>query len=145
MSYIRVGTFNGPLEPLVHRALKIEKQASSTGYEATSDQTALLYEAFKDDLSQFPGPWEFSMIVLVNTHGHLPVHADGAMPAGVRRYHLVLQTNPRCWYFHDGEWERLEAGGIYELDPTRDHGAINWGPEPRIHLVIDTRQELCTT
>ena len=143
MSYKRIGAYTGEksVKYLAEVASRLEMQASATGYEATSDQTELLRDSFYPFVGHlFPGPWKFAMVVLVKTHGHLPVHRDGAMPTGVTRYHLVLQTNPRCWYFHDGAWEQLEVGGIYELDPTLEHGAINWGAEPRIHLVIDTEQ-----
>lgn len=53
------------------------------------------------------------------------------------RYHLVLQTNPGCWSFSGGRWQQLKVGKIYEMDPTEEHGAVNWGSETRLHLMID--------
>jgi hypothetical protein len=63
-------------------------------------------------------------------------HQDEAI-AGVR-HHLPLQTNPGCWSFHAGTWQQLEVGRIYQMDPTKPHGAVNWGSEIRLHLIIDT-------
>lgn len=53
------------------------------------------------------------------------------------RYHLVLQTNPGCWSFSGGVWQQLELGHFYRMDPAEEHGAVNWGSELRLHLMID--------
>lgn len=62
-------------------------------------------------------------------------HTDPAI-AGLR-YHIPLQTNPGCWAFSGGEWQQLGEGLIYQMDPTVLHGAVNWGTEVRLHLMID--------
>ena len=62
-------------------------------------------------------------------------HTDPPI-AGVR-YHLPLQTNPGCWSFSAGVWQQLEVGKVYQVDPSEVHGAVNWGTEVRLHLMID--------
>ena len=59
------------------------------------------------------------------------------MRADADRFHLVIQTNPDCWMLHDGQWQQLEPGGIYTLDPLIPHASVNWGNEPRVHFVVD--------
>ena len=54
-----------------------------------------------------------------------------------RRYHIPLQINPGCWVFSDCVWQQLELGVVYEMDPTKPHGAVNWGDTVRLHLLID--------
>lgn len=57
------------------------------------------------------------------------------------RYHVPLQTNPGCWSFHGGLWQQLQVGHVYRMDPTELHGAVNWGSEVRLHLIVDTEKE----
>lgn len=63
-------------------------------------------------------------------------HQDQSI-APLVRYHLPLQTNDGCWSFAGGAWTQLQLGGIYRLDPTEPHGAVNWGADLRVHLMID--------
>lgn len=63
------------------------------------------------------------------------LHTDA--PIRGRRLHLPLQTNDGCWSVSDGVWQQLQVGFGYWLDPTRPHGAVNWGTEVRLHLVVD--------
>lgn len=65
----------------------------------------------------------------------LVAHTDP--PISGIRHHLPLQSNPGCWVFHDGVWQQLEVGRMYTMDPTKPHGAVNWGTELRLHLMID--------
>lgn len=53
------------------------------------------------------------------------------------RYHIPVATNRQCWSFADGVWQHLAVGGIYWMDPTAEHGAVNWGATPRVHLLVD--------
>ena len=111
---------------------------SATGYGSTSDQHELVREAFYPDVGHlFPGAWPYSMVVTLAPNGTLPPHKDGPLKTGCQRYHLVLQTNENVWQLHDGDWQQLEAGGIYELDQTKIHAAVNWGDKARVHLVMD--------
>ena len=61
------------------------------------------------------------------------------------RYHLVLKTNPNC-YFLDcvpvietaTRGYHIPADGFfYRVDTTRNHTVYNGGWEPRIHLVLN--------
>lgn len=67
-------------------------------------------------------------------------HCDAPLAPGVVRYHLPLQTNDGCWSYAGGVWAQLGAGEIYRLDPTEEHGAVNWGSEIRVHLMIDVKE-----
>lgn len=111
---------------------------SPSGYGSTSDQQERVREVFFPHVgSLFPGEWPYAMVTVVHPNGGIPPHRDAPLPAGVRRYHLVLETNEYAWSLHDGEWCQFEAGSVYELDPAKLHASINWGSTPRIHLVVD--------
>lgn len=138
MSYIRLGTFKGPIAEMANRAAALQLDMSPLGYGSTSDRTSQVREMFYPYIGKIlGGDWEYTMLTVVSPNGSIPPHKDGPLKKGVQRYHLVLQTNENAWNYHDGEWDRLEVGGIYLLDQTKVHGAINWGDKPRIHLVID--------
>lgn len=66
----------------------------------------------------------------------LVAHVDPPIPG--RRFHIPLVVNDGCWVFHCGVWQQLDGGRIYQMDPTELHGAVNWGTERRLHLMIDT-------
>lgn len=66
-------------------------------------------------------------------------HCDQPLPDGVIRYHLPLQTNFGCWSYHGGDWQQLDVGRVYSMDPAVEHGAVNWGSEIRMHLLLDVR------
>lgn len=53
------------------------------------------------------------------------------------RYHIPLVVNDGCWSFSGGTWQHLEVGKVYQMDPTEIHGAVNWGTEVRLHLMVD--------
>lgn len=69
--------------------------------------------------------------------GHIPFHSDRIEDYHPNRYHIVLQTNPHCWVYHDGVWQQLNRGGIYFMDPSKEHAALNFGSTIRLHLVVD--------
>ena len=54
---------------------------------------------------------------------------------------MILQTNNLVWTIHGGTWQQLALGGVYRMDPMVAHGAVNWGPDPRIHPFIDRMAE----
>lgn len=74
-------------------------------------------------------------VIALYPSAQLVAHCDP--PIKGSRYHLPLQVNPDCWVFHDGMWQQLEAGRWYQMDPTKLHGAVNWGSEVRLHLIVD--------
>ena len=85
----------------------------------------------------FPGAWVSNMLVSLDPRTTLSVHTDPPLHAGTYRYHLVLRSNPWSWVWHDGEFDQLHVGGIFVMDPAKQHFSVNAGEEPRVHLVID--------
>jgi hypothetical protein len=95
--------------------------------------TQAVYEPVLRDL--FPGRWTRAMVVVLYPSAQLVAHRDP--PIEGIRYHLPLQLNPGCWVFHAGVWRQLAEGHVYEMDPTEEHGAVNWGATTRMQLAID--------
>lgn len=74
-------------------------------------------------------------IVSLQPSSQIVLHRDA--PIRGRRFHTVLQMNDGCWVMHGGKWQQLLLGRVYEMDPTEAHGAVNWGSEVRLHLMVD--------
>ena len=77
-----------------------------------------------------------AQIVYLYPSAQIVAHVDPPIPG--RRYHIPLVVNDGCWVFSDGTWQQLEVGRVYQMDPTVVHGAVNWGTERRLHLMVDT-------
>lgn len=77
-------------------------------------------------------------IVALYPSSQLVAHCDP--PINAIRYHVPLVVNTGCWVFHDGAWQQLEVGRVYRMDPTQIHGAVNWGTEVRLHLILDVKE-----
>lgn len=138
--YHRVGTYAGrvPLQELADRIGQFEIAWAPTDYGTTVDHFIAVREGFEPDLQDaLPGVWASSMLVVIRPEGHIRFHVDVPQAPNLERYHVVLQTNPRCWNYHDGVWQQLDAGGIYAVDPTKEHFSVNGGEQHRIHLVVD--------
>lgn len=87
-----------------------------------------------------PFPWTWITVVALYPSSQIVAHRDP--PAeGTVRYHIPLQTNPDCWCFHAGVWQQLPVGQIYSMNPREQHGAVNWGAEVRLHLMVDRVEE----
>lgn len=74
-------------------------------------------------------------VVALYPSSQLVAHRDP--PIVGTRYHIPLVLNPGCWVLHGGTWQQLELGRVYAMDPTQEHGAVNWGAERRLHLIWD--------
>ncbi len=74
-------------------------------------------------------------MVALYPSSQLVAHTDP--PIAGRRFHIPLVVNDGCWVFHDGTWQQLQVGRVYQMDPTQVHGAVNWGTERRLHLMVD--------
>ena len=96
--------------------------------------TVALYEPLLQDI--FPGHWLHASLMFLPPMNMIHFHVD-RIRADRRRKHLVLQTNPSCWVFHDGAWQQLEAGLVYFMDPTKVHGAVNSGDTVRVQFFVD--------
>lgn len=79
-------------------------------------------------------------VVALYPSSQLVGHTDPPVPG--TRYHVPIQSNPGCWVFSGGEWRQLIVGHIYAMDPTVVHGAVNWGSEVRLHLLVDVHGEV---
>ena len=134
--YQRVGAYEGrsTLQEMAKRWTDFDVGWTHSGFGMTSAPICGTYHA---EVAQLPGEWAAAMLVLIRPGGYIQPHRDEPARAGLSRFHIVLQTNQRCWNFHDGDWQQLELGGIYTIDPTREHGSLNWGDAMRVHLVID--------
>lgn len=87
-----------------------------------------------------PEPWTWITVVALYPSSQIVVHRD--LPeVDTVRYHIPLQTNDDCWCFHDGVWQQLPVGQIYSMNPREQHGAVNWGAEVRLHLMVDRVEE----
>ena len=82
-----------------------------------------------------PGAWTQVRLVGLWPSQQIPRHADA--PISGQRFHVPLYLNDQCWVFSAGVWQQLREGWIYEMDPTKPHGAVNWGDTIRLHLMID--------
>jgi hypothetical protein len=82
------------------------------------------------------GRFARAALVALHPSSQIVAHRDPPIP-GVR-YHVPLRANPGCWSLHDGVWQQLEVGLAYQMDPTLEHGAVNWGSTLRLHLMLDT-------
>jgi len=84
---------------------------------------------------RFPGPWVYVDLITIYPKGWVHLHTDTSH--GRVRWHLVLQTNPDAWCFAGGVWSHLPAGTVWTIDTEEPHGSVNWGREPRLHLIFD--------
>lgn len=136
--YKQVGTYIGDVKLLASKLDSFELDKSSSGYGSTSDRPERVRETFYPFVSDlFPGNWSYSMLVSLDPGGSLPPHRDAPLIQGIKRFHLILQSNEYTWTMHDFEWQQLEVGNIYTMNPNCLHASINWGHCSRIHLVVD--------
>lgn len=107
------------------------------GY-ATTDR-ALTRSVYWDVLKDtFDGEWQSCTLSVIWPYRCIYPHQDG-IEAGVQRYFLVMQSNPDSWVLHDGDWQQLEEGGVYVVDPTKTHASVNLGNEIRINFIVDVK------
>lgn len=65
----------------------------------------------------------------------LKTHSDHHDDDCTVRIHVPILTNPDAVFSVDGEEFHMELGGVYEIDPTRQHYAANYGKTDRVHLI----------
>lgn len=136
--YLRVGQ-HPQARRLMTSVAGLNFTARPSGYLITEKQQTI--EAFRKLLSNtFPGEWINARCAVLKADSMIPLHKDSQDAAAVfSRRLLVVQTNPDAWALHDGTWQHLAEDGIYEMNPQMFHAAVNWGTEPRVHLIVDTR------
>jgi hypothetical protein len=136
--YRKVAHYGGCLAALIEHMHKLEpKPTLPLGYLTTDPKTTeAIYRPLLAAL--FPGEWLKCFLSIVWPNGSIMAHQDLDAPALNRhRHHLVLKTNSDCWCMHDGTVEQLDLGGIYAIDETKVHAAMNWGRDFRVHFVVD--------
>ena len=120
------------LQPLIIR----HGFSSHASFMSEVDETKALCVGLIPDLQTIlPGPYGWFRLVGLQPSQQIVAHQDP--PIQAERYHLPLQSNPGCWTFHGGGWQRLEIGSLYRMNPVEEHGAVNWGEILRVHLLID--------
>lgn len=82
-------------------------------------------------------PWLQATVVALYPSSQIVAHADSREHCPGIRCHIPIALNDGCWVFHDGHWQQLELGRTYRMDPLKVHGAVNWGPSLRLHVMVD--------
>jgi quercetin dioxygenase-like cupin family protein len=80
------------------------------------------------------GPYQHVTVVALYPGAQIHAHTD--VFRGIR-HHIPLVLNDGCWVFSAGDWQQLEAGQVYSMNPNLLHGAVNWGATRRLHLIVD--------
>lgn len=131
--YQPVGIFTGDGRAFLAFVDRVTWNPPGWGSYSGADLKALWPEAALVLLLALrPGSW-------IPFHTDHPAEENGLSGVALRRTHVVLATNDRCWQFHGGTWQQLTAGGLYVMDPRLEHASINFGDTLRVHLVIDER------
>lgn len=140
--YRKVGEYRGDLD-LLQRALTPLLSWSPNGSATKHFHDGDMRELIVEELSPLiPGDFEMVMMTAVRgLGGTLPYHADTFNTKKLQRHHLIVQSNSLSWVLHNGDWQQLEVGGIYQMNPTYTHASVNWGESPRVHIVVDTTKE----
>lgn len=136
--YIEVGSF-GRAKRLADMAPRFNPKPCEKGYCTVGheDGISIFQPLLADTLF---GKWTYCIMSIIWPHGSIAPHVDGnTANTDSTRYNLVLQSNDNCWSMHGGDWQQLKEGFIYQMDPSITHASINWGNEPRIHLVVDVK------
>jgi len=114
-------------------------QLKASDYQMSGD--SVVRDLFEPALVKlFPvfgeqGPWIYADLATIFSKGVLHLHKDGYR--NWERRHVVLQTNDEAWNYHDGTWVHMPLGTVWKIDPRLPHGSLNWGKDPRIHLIFD--------
>lgn len=127
---------------------------SGTGTQHSAQQfchinSSLANTYIAELIQRFPGYYRWRLLTLESRHSYT-VHRDGRGRSNYR-IHIPVQTNPDCYLqFYDSVPEdavtvgvthhRLRLGHAYRVDTSDLHTAVNWGTEPRIHLVGEQDQ-----
>jgi hypothetical protein len=82
-----------------------------------------------------PGSYLYVTVVALYPGAQIQAHVDA--PVHGVRHHIPLVLNDDCWVFSAGDWQQLDEGQIYVMNPTVPHGSLNWGATRRLHLLVD--------
>lgn len=141
------GTQNGQIG-LTHRPGATDKLFDSVGslYNYETEQ----FDARESDFTEFnndlKGGYLHEIYKTIGSIGRMRIMVmDGPATYTIHRdvttrYHLVLQTNPQCFFVFPDDNEQVRVpcdGHIYEVDTKRYHTFLNGSRATRIHLVMD--------
>lgn len=139
MSYVEQALISPPVE--IERFMDYVRQldiSPGPGGSRMSDfqQTQAL---FVSDLAQYFGSARIKQVTVSTLYpsSQIVAHQDHPNTVYGLRFHCPLRMNQNCFVFHDDRWQRLTVGQWYEMNPTKEHGAVNWGATIRLHLVVD--------
>jgi hypothetical protein len=141
MSYERVGSYDGPLQAMADKLQWLSFKWLPGDYGTTPQDLLEVRDAYQEKLSEaIPGEWVRSMLVAIKPGGNIRMHND-IPPKDSERFHLVLATNDRCWNFHDGDWQQLDLGGIYNRRPAQATRIYQLGVRPCGSTSLSTPSE----
>lgn len=81
------------------------------------------------------------MVVSLKAGGTIDWHVDeGAYAQNHMRFHLGINVSAGAWLYSGGEAQQIGAGNLVFFNNLTTHSAANFGPVPRIHLIIDVRK-----
>lgn len=109
--------------------------SSASGFTNAADTLAML-RSDAEFVSLF-GAADRAQFVSLLPSQQIVAHCDQPIAAGLTRWHVPVATNSGCWSFSVGTWMQLEIGRRYSMVPSEEHGAVNWGDEVRINLLVD--------
>lgn len=78
------------------------------------------------------------MLAKLAPGGMISPHIDGIPPkVGGHKIHLVLKTNPECYFYILPDRYHLEENNAYEINNAAMHSVLNNGNSERIHLIFE--------
>ena len=124
------------VDDLLAQAIKTDIRPGPGGSRMCADQEARFYlePTLREHWPEL-GQIHYLTVVALYPSSQIVAHADA--PIQGIRHHIPLQQNDGCWSFSEGVWQQLQIGRIYTMDPTKVHGAVNWGSTVRLHLIVD--------
>lgn len=95
---------------------------------------------FAEVLQGIPAPLRAVRLMSLGPGVRVHEHRDGkcGFPWGALRLHIPIVTNPEALVVIGGQTYHWDAGQLWFGDFDQLHHVRNTGPEPRIHLVVDT-------
>lgn len=140
----RIGLVSGTTLAAIRSALKYARWQVSKG-EGVNYRAWTNADAYVEHILELRELWDRErwlqawFVKLPALNGHLHRHNDGAKTFDT--YHIPVQTNKQaiCIDYPNGIEHRVHVAmrGVYQIDRSVDHEAINTGRSDRIHLLMD--------
>lgn len=135
------------------RFFKTNEAGEVTGYDTAAAKAAGYFASrFHTKITNAAGLDAIQAIMTASKLGLSPVrarliqltpgsksawHTDGTADKLILRLHLVVETNPGCWFIHSNGRQHLEGQHAYLLNVNDFHQVVNEGTTNRTHLVVD--------